>query len=122
MPANAFALPGGTVVMTGRHRPGAADKGIGDDALVGVLAHEIGHVVHRHGMRMVVEQGVLNIGLGLALGDVSGVVSSGATLLHQPRLQPQPRARGRLLCHRPHGPGIAAHGPHGPVAAGDCAR
>ena len=59
----------------------AADKGISDDALVGVLAHEIGHVVHRHGMRMVVEQGVLNMGLGLALGDVSGVVSTGATLL-----------------------------------------
>jgi Zn-dependent protease with chaperone function len=32
-------------------------------------------------MRMVVEQGVLNIGLGLALGDVSGVVSTGATVL-----------------------------------------
>ena len=59
----------------------AADKGISDDALVGVLAHEIGHVVHRHGMRMVVEQGVLNMGLGLALGDVSAVLSTGATVL-----------------------------------------
>ena len=81
MPANAFALPGGTVVMTDAIVQAAADKGISDDALVGVLAHEIGHVVHRHGMRMVVEQGVLNMGLGLALGDVSGVVSTGATLL-----------------------------------------
>jgi len=78
---NAFALPGGTVVMTDAIVQAAADKGISDDALVGVLAHEIGHVVHRHGMRMVVEQGVLNMGLGLALGDVSGVVSTGATLL-----------------------------------------
>ena len=48
-----------------------ARQGLGDDALLGVLAHEIGHVVHRHGTRMVVEQGVLNVGLGLALGDVS---------------------------------------------------
>lgn len=81
MPANAFALPGGKVVMTDDIVKVAADQGISDDALVGVLAHEIGHVVNRHGMRMVVEQGVLNMGLGLALGDVSGVVSTGATVL-----------------------------------------
>ena len=81
MGANAFALPGGKIVMTDGIVKAAADKGLPDDALVGVLAHEIGHVVHRHGMRMVVEQGVLNMGLGLALGDVSGVVSTGATLL-----------------------------------------
>jgi Zn-dependent protease with chaperone function len=35
----------------------------------------------RHTTRMVVEQAVLNVGLGLALGDVSVVVSSGASLL-----------------------------------------
>ncbi len=81
MGANAFALPGGKVVMTDAIVKAAADKGISDDALVGVLAHEIGHVVYRHSMRMVVEQGVLNMGLGLALGDVSGVVSTGATVL-----------------------------------------
>ena len=46
-----------------------------------MLAHEIGHVAHRHTTRMVVGQGVLNIGLGLALGDVSTLVSSGASLL-----------------------------------------
>jgi Zn-dependent protease with chaperone function len=81
MPANAFALPGGKVVMTDDIVKVAADKGLPDDALVGVLAHEIGHVVHRHSTRLVVEQGVLNVGLGLALGDVSGVVSTGATVL-----------------------------------------
>jgi Zn-dependent protease with chaperone function len=46
-----------------------------------VLAHEIGHVAHRHTTRMVVEQGVLNVGLGLALGDVSSVLSTGGSLL-----------------------------------------
>ena len=59
----------------------AADKGLSDDALVGVLAHEIGHVVYRHTTRMVVEQGVLNMGMGLALGDVSGIVSTSASVL-----------------------------------------
>ena len=81
MGANAFALPGGKVVMTDGIVKAAAEKGLPDDALVGVLAHEIGHVVYRHTTRMVVEQGVLNMGLGLALGDVSGIVSTGASVL-----------------------------------------
>lgn len=81
MGANAFALPGGTVVMTDGLVQAAAKAGLGDDALLGVLAHEIGHVLHRHTTRMVVEQGVLNVGLGLALGDVSSVVSMGTSLL-----------------------------------------
>lgn len=81
MGANAFALPGGTVVMTDALVEAAAKDPLGDDALIGVLAHEIGHVVHRHTTRMLVEQGVLQVGLGLALGDVSSVVSFGSTLL-----------------------------------------
>ena len=81
MGANAFALPGGKIVMTDGIVKAAADKGLPDDALVGVLAHEIGHVVHRHTTRMVVEQGVLNVGLGLALGDVSVIVSTGASVM-----------------------------------------
>jgi Zn-dependent protease with chaperone function len=79
---NAFALPGGTVVLTDDMVEQAAKiPSTGDDALMGVLAHEIGHVVHRHSTRMVVEQGVLNIGLGVALGDVSTLVSTGASAL-----------------------------------------
>jgi len=81
MGANAFALPGGTVVMTDALVETAAKSGLSDDALIGVLAHEIGHVVHRHTTRMVVEQGVLQVGLGLALGDVSSIASFGSTLL-----------------------------------------
>jgi len=81
MGANAFALPGGTVVMTDALVEMASKNGLSDDALIGVLAHEIGHVVHRHTTRMVVEQGVLQVGLGLALGDVSSIVSFGSTLL-----------------------------------------
>ncbi|MES2608853.1 MAG: M48 family metallopeptidase [Pseudomonadota bacterium] len=81
MGANAFALPGGTVVMTDGLAKAAEKKGLSDDALIGVLAHEIGHVANRHTTRMVVQQGVLQMGMGLALGDVSGVVSTGASVL-----------------------------------------
>lgn len=78
---NAFALPGGSIVMTDDMVEAAARQQLPDDALVGVLAHEIGHVMHRHTTRIVVEQGVLNVGLGLALGDISSIVSTGASLL-----------------------------------------
>jgi Zn-dependent protease with chaperone function len=79
--ANALALPGGTLVLTDGLVQAAGVQGLPDDALVGVLAHEIGHVMHRHATRIVVEQGVLNIGLGVALGDVSMVLSTGASVL-----------------------------------------
>lgn len=79
--ANAFALPGGTIVMTDAMVETAAREKLPDEALVGVLAHEAGHVLSRHTTRMVVEQAVLNVGLGLALGDLSTVVSSGASVL-----------------------------------------
>jgi predicted Zn-dependent protease len=79
--ANAFALPGGTVVLTDELLELADQQGLPLDAVLGVLAHEIGHVEHRHGTRMVIEQGVLNIGLGLVLGDVSSLMSLGGTLL-----------------------------------------
>jgi Zn-dependent protease with chaperone function len=81
LPPNAFALPGGTLVMTEALVQEAARQNLPDDALIGVLAHEVGHVMHRHTTRMIVEQGVLNVGLGLALGDVSTVVSTGASML-----------------------------------------
>lgn len=79
--ANALALPGGMIVMTDALVEAAAQQGQSDEALLGVLAHEVGHVMHRHTTRMVVEQAVLNVGLGLALGDVSSLLSIGGSFL-----------------------------------------
>ncbi|MFC6486739.1 M48 family metallopeptidase [Nitratireductor sp. GCM10026969] len=44
---NAFALPDGTIILTDELVRLARD----DDAVLGVLAHEIGHVVHEHSLR-----------------------------------------------------------------------
>jgi len=47
--ANAIALPGGTVVMTDQLVALAETE----DEIAGVLAHEIGHVVHRHSLKQI---------------------------------------------------------------------
>ncbi|MCU0762954.1 MAG: M48 family metallopeptidase [Hydrogenophaga sp.] len=49
--ANAFALPGGYIVMTDELVELLNDQ---PDAIVGVLAHELGHVQHRDGLDMLV--------------------------------------------------------------------
>lgn len=47
---NAFALPDGTVVLTDELVELAADDA---EAVLGVLAHEIGHVAHEHSLRRI---------------------------------------------------------------------
>lgn len=78
---NALALPGGRVILTDELVVLAQQAGLGDDALLGVLAHEWGHVTQRHGTRLLIEHGLLQLGLALALGDVSYLLSSGSALL-----------------------------------------
>ncbi len=74
--ANAFALPDGTLVVTDELLDLAED----DDELAAVLAHEIGHVRHRHGLRMVLESSSLAVVLSLYLGDVSQITGILAAL------------------------------------------
>jgi len=66
--ANAFALPDGTVIFTDDMVKLSAD----DDELLAVLAHEIGHVVHRHGMRTLVQNSLFAFVVLAITGDVHG--------------------------------------------------
>lgn len=68
MGPNAFALPDGAVIFTDEMVRTAEH----DDELSAVLAHEIGHVVHRHGMRRVVQGSLLGFAILALTGDVSG--------------------------------------------------
>lgn len=65
---NAFALPGGRIFLFRE----VLEKATSADEVAGVLAHEIGHVVHRHSMRAVLHDGALSVLAGLVLGDVTG--------------------------------------------------
>jgi predicted Zn-dependent protease len=58
---NAFAVPGGFIYVN-RGLIERADK---LDQLAGVLGHEIGHVTHRHTVKMMEKEQAANIGLGL---------------------------------------------------------
>jgi predicted Zn-dependent protease len=61
---NAFALPGGNIVIL----RGLIERADSPDEVAGVLAHEIGHVVRRH-----VTEGILRrIGISLLIDSVTG--------------------------------------------------
>ncbi|HID31634.1 MAG TPA: M48 family metallopeptidase [Desulfobacterales bacterium] len=65
---NAFALPDGTVIFTDEMVRLAEH----DNELLAVLAHEIGHIVHRHGLRRVIQDSLLGFALLTITGDISG--------------------------------------------------
>lgn len=74
--ANALALPGGTLVLTDELVAVAEP-----DALLGVLAHELGHVQRRHATRMAVEGALLGTGVAVITGDVTSVLATAPVLL-----------------------------------------
>lgn len=74
---NAFALPGGPIVIY----TGLLKDARTAEELAGVLAHEMSHVTRRHGMQRIAQSlGVVAI-IQLMFGDVSGVMAVAVELL-----------------------------------------
>lgn len=71
--ANAIAIPNGTVIITDEMIEVAEVP----EAVAGILAHEIGHLYHRHGMQMAISSASLPVLFALLTGDLA----SGSTLL-----------------------------------------
>jgi Zn-dependent protease with chaperone function len=68
MGPNAFALPDGTIVVADE----LVELADNNEQIMAVIAHEIGHHEHRHGIRQTLESaGILAIAAAL-FGDVSG--------------------------------------------------
>lgn len=71
--ANAFALPGGYIVITDDLVNMLNDV---PDATLGILAHELGHVQHRHGLDLMVRASLVSAMVGLVIGDASGFLAT----------------------------------------------
>jgi predicted Zn-dependent protease len=69
---NAFALPGGYVVI----HSGLIIKAENADELLGVLAHELSHVTQQHGLRSVITSAGVIITIQALLGDASGLMAT----------------------------------------------
>jgi len=69
--ANAFALPDGTIVVTDQ----LVDTAEQDEEILGVLAHELGHLERRHSLRMLIQGSIVGFMVSWYLGDVSSVAA-----------------------------------------------
>lgn len=74
--ANAFALPSGTIVLTDELVFLAGD----DREILAVLAHECGHVAHRHALRAVLQNSAVFVVIALITGDVSSATAFGGAI------------------------------------------
>jgi Zn-dependent protease with chaperone function len=74
--ANALALPSGIVVVT----DSLVKLAKNDDELIAVLAHEIGHLRQRHGLRRVLQDSATALVVIAVTGDISSVVSLSVAL------------------------------------------
>lgn len=69
---NAFALPNGVIVMTDQLVTLASDE----QAILAVLAHELGHVQRRHSLRRLLQALGVGAAVNLLVGDISGVLAA----------------------------------------------
>ena len=77
--ANAIALPSGDIVVTDALLPLIHD----DRELMGVLLHESGHVLRRHGVRMLLESSVVSLVLAWYVADVNTLIVTAPTAVLQ---------------------------------------
>jgi predicted Zn-dependent protease len=85
---NAFALPGGYVVV----HAGLLMRAQSAEELLGVLAHEISHVTEQHGTRNIIASAGTVLTVQLLIGDASGVLGTLASAA--PFLLTQKYSRG----------------------------
>lgn len=76
MGPNAFALPNGDLVVFDELVELAAN----DDEVTGVVAHELAHIAHHHGLRQLIQSSVVSFVAGIYLGDISSIASGLAVL------------------------------------------
>ena len=78
---NAFALPNGDLVVFDE----LVDLATNNDEVTGVIAHELAHVAHHHGLRQLIQSSVVSFVAGIYLGDISSIASGLAVLAMESR-------------------------------------
>ncbi len=76
MEANAFALPGGTIVVL----DDLVALAQSDDEILAVLAHEAGHVIHRHTLRQILQASAISLLLSAITADVGSAMNIAVAL------------------------------------------
>ncbi len=71
-------MPSGDIVITDQLIALAGD----DREILGVLAHELGHLQKRHALRQLMQSAMLAIAANVFLGDMGDVTGSAAALLN----------------------------------------
>ncbi len=66
---NAFALPSGDIIITDKLIEIAENQ----QEIDSVLLHEIGHVVHRHGLRQILQSSFMTVAVIMISGDLASV-------------------------------------------------
>lgn len=74
--ANALALPSGIVVITDE----LLELAENDQEVIAILAHEVGHVVYRHSLRLILQDSAAALVLAAVLGDIASLSSLAVTL------------------------------------------
>ena len=72
---NAFAMPGGTIVVTDT----LIERFPDDDIIAGVLAHEVAHVVEGHALEQLYRETGIRLLGGLVFGELGPVLERAAT-------------------------------------------
>jgi len=70
---NAFALPGGSIVITDELLTLLTDE---PDTVLGILGHELGHVIHRDVLILLIRAGLVSGLIAVVLGDVSSLLAT----------------------------------------------
>ncbi|MBN7798710.1 M48 family metallopeptidase [Parahaliea mediterranea] len=65
--ANALALPDGTIILT----DALVELAANDTEVLAVIAHELGHIEHRHAVRQLLQGAAIGVTVALVGGDVS---------------------------------------------------
>lgn len=97
MGPNAMALPGGTIYLTDEM---VKLLGEDEDAIAGVLAHEMGHVAFDHGTKALIKATALTALGSAVIGDYSSVLATVPAVIGQLKYSREAESQADMYAHQ----------------------